>query len=129
MTTPTSYIAGLFPDPFAPAIAARPDGKFGFIHKYDPFYFITTHYYGTDNYESLLGDFNAWTGYPNLWYAPPNDRSFAGIVRYQIRSIDPNKVNEYGSRYDSTNGLISNGDINRFGPGNIDQQYGPIPAP
>ncbi len=129
LTTPTSYIAGLFPDPFAPAIPARPDGKFGFVHKYDPFYFITTHEYGTDAYESLLGDFNAWTGYPNRWYAPPNDRTFDGTVRYQIRSIGPNKVNEYGSRYDATNGLISNGDLNRFGPGNIDRTYGPIPAP
>ncbi len=129
LTTPVSYIAGLFPDPFAPAKPDRGDGKFGFIHIYDPFYFITTHEYGTDAYESLLGDFNAWTGYPNRWYAPPNDRSYAGIVRYQIRSIGPNRVNEYGSRYDITNGLVSNGDLNRFGPGNITRPWGGVPTP
>ncbi|HOL93856.1 MAG TPA: hypothetical protein PLH79_05880 [bacterium] len=52
----------------------------------------------------------------------------AGIVRYQIRSIGPNRYNEYGMRYDATNGLVSNGDINRFGPGNIDRPYGKHPG-
>jgi len=129
LTTPISYIAGLNPDPFAPAKADRGDGKFGYIHAYDPFYVVVTHEYGTSNYENLLADFNAAFGYPNQWFAPPNDRSFAGIVRYQIRSIGPNRVNEYASRYDPTNGLTSNGDIARFGPGNITRPYGPIPAP
>jgi prepilin-type N-terminal cleavage/methylation domain-containing protein len=129
LTTPVSYIASLNPDPFAPAKPDRGDGKFGFVHMYDPFYFITTHEYGTDAYESLLGDFNAWTGYPNQWYAPPNDRAFEGKVRYQIRSIGPNHVNEYGSRYDGTNGLVSNGDVNRFGPGNLTRPWGGVPTP
>lgn len=124
LTSPVSYIAGLNPDPFAPAV----EGRFGFIHPYDPFYFITTQPKPSELNANLLGDFNIWTGYPNQWVGGGNDQSFAGRVRYQIRSIGPNKSNEYGMRYDSTNGLVSNGDINRFGPGNIDRAYGGEPG-
>lgn len=31
-------------------------------------------------------------------------------------------------RYDSTNGLVSNGDVNRFGPGNLNRTYGGWPG-
>jgi len=68
-----------------------------------------------------------WTGYPNRWTGG-QDTAFEGKVRYQIRSIGPNKANEFGMRYDSTNGLVSNGDINRFGPGNLDRPYGGEPG-
>lgn len=124
ITTPVAYIAGLNPDPFAPAIP----GRFNFIHMYDPFYFITTQPDPSELNSSLLGDFNIWTGYANQWTGGANDQSMAGIVRYQIRSIGPNRYNEYGMRYDSTNGLNSNGDINRFGPGNLDRAYGGHPG-
>ncbi|MGC9328255.1 MAG: type II secretion system protein [Candidatus Hinthialibacter sp.] len=124
ITTPVSYIASLNPDPFAPAVP----GRFSFIHAYDPFYFITTQPDPNVLNENLLADFNIWTGYPNHWTGGTDDRAMAGIVRYQIRSIGPNRYNEYGMRYDSTNGLISNGDINRFGPGNLDRAYGGWPG-
>ncbi|MEW6236928.1 MAG: prepilin-type N-terminal cleavage/methylation domain-containing protein [Candidatus Omnitrophota bacterium] len=120
ITTPISYISTLNPDPFAPAIP----GRFNFIHAYDPFYFITTQPDPQPINENLLGDFNIYTGYPNHWTGGTDDRAFAGIVRFQIRSIGPNHYNEYGMRYDATNGLSSNGDINYFGPGNIDRPYG-----
>lgn len=124
ITTPVSYIASLNPDPFAPAV----EGRFNFIHRYDPFYFITTQPDPQPINQNLIGDFNIWTGYPNQWTGGTNDNTFAGIVRYQIRSIGPNRYNEYGMRYDSTNGLVSNGDINRFGPGNINRPYGGWPG-
>ncbi len=124
ITSPVSYIAGLNPDPFAPAIP----GRFNFVHAYDPFYFITTQPDPNTINENLLADFNIWTGYPNQWTGGTNDRSMAGTVRYQIRSIGPNRYNEYGMRFDATNGLVSNGDINRFGPGNIDRPYGGWPG-
>ena len=120
ITTPVAYISGLYPDPFAPAV----EGRFNFIHQYDPFYFITTQPDPQPINWNLVGDFNIWTGYPNHWTGGSDDESFAGKVRYQIRSIGPNRYNEYGMRYDATNGLASNGDINRFGPGNIDRPYG-----
>lgn len=124
LTSPVSYIASLNPDPFAPA----EPGRFNFVHAYDPFYFITTQPTAQPLNPNLLGDFNIWTGYTNQWVGGGNDMSFAGKVRYQIRSIGPNKYNEYGMRYDSTNGLVSNGDINRFGPGNLDRAYGGQPG-
>jgi prepilin-type N-terminal cleavage/methylation domain-containing protein len=121
LTSPVSYIASLNPDPFAPA----EPGRFNFIHAYDPFYFITTQPEPAVTNWSLISDFNIWTGYPNQWVGGgKNDESFANKVRYQIRSIGPNRYNEYGFRYDPTNGTISNGDINRFGPGNLDRAYG-----
>lgn len=124
LTTPINYIASLNPDPFAPAVP----GRFNFIHQYDPFYFITTQVDpGTINW-SLVADFNIWTGYPNQWTGGANDPTMAGIVRYQVRSIGPNRYNEYGFRYSPTNGLMSNGDINRFGPGNLDRTYGGLPG-
>ena len=124
LTSPVAYIASLNPDPFAPAEA----GRFNFIHLYDPFYFITTQPTAQPINWSLVGDFNIYTGYPNHWTGGQDDPAFAGIVRYQVRSIGPNRYNEYGFRYDSTNGLVSNGDINRFGPGNLDRPYGGLPG-
>jgi prepilin-type N-terminal cleavage/methylation domain-containing protein len=124
ITTPVSYIASLNPDPFAPAV----EGRFNFIHQYDPFYFITTQPDPLPINSSLVADFNIWTGYANQWTGGSNDQTMAGTVRYQIRSVGPNRYNEYGMRYDSTNGLNSNGDINRFGPGNIDRPYGGNPG-
>lgn len=124
ITTPVAYIAGLNPDPFAPAIP----GRFNFIHTYDPFYFITTQPDPDVLNTSLLADFNIYTGYSNHWTGGQDDMTFAGTVRYQVRSIGPNRYNEYGMRYDATNGLVSNGDINRFGPGNIDRPYGGFPG-
>lgn len=120
LTTPVSYIAGLNPDPFAPAIP----GRFNFIHAFDPSYFIWSAKPGMSNYDSLLADFNIWSGYSNQWYGGANDQWGYGKVYYQIRSIGPNHYNEYGMRYDASNGLGSNGDINRFGPGNINRPYG-----
>jgi len=124
ITSPISYIAGLNPDPFAPAVP----GRFNFVHAYDPFYFITTQPLPDVPNDSLLGDFNIWTGYPTQWTGGSNDQTMRGIVRYQIRSVGPNRYNEYGMRYDSTNGLNSNGDINRFGPGNLNRPYGGWPG-
>ncbi len=120
LTTPVSYIAGLNPDPFAPAVP----GRFDFIHRYDPFYFITTQPDPKPINQNLVADFNIWTGYPNQWTGGQNDQTYAGVVRYQIRSIGPNRCNEYGMRFDASNGLNSNGDINYFGPGNLDREYG-----
>jgi general secretion pathway protein G len=120
ITTPVSYIASLNADPFAPAVP----GRFNFVHGYDPFYFITTQPDVSPLNQSLIADFNIWTGYPNQWTGGSNDQTMAGVVRYQIRSVGPNRCNEYGMPYESTNGLNSNGDINRFGPGNITRPYG-----
>lgn len=120
ITTPIAYIAGLFPDPFAPAIP----GRFAFVHAFDPFYFITTYQVNGPGYDNLVADFNIWTGYQNSWASGQNDPWPHGKVRYQIRSIGPNKYNEYGMRFHSSNGLVSNGDVNFFGPGNINRAYG-----
>ncbi len=120
ITTPVAYIASLNPDPFAPA----EPGRFNFIHQYDPFYFITTQPDPQETNWNLVADFNIYTGYPNHWTGGQDDPTYANIVRYQIRSIGPNRYNEYGMRYDATNGLNSNGDINWFGPGHIDRAYG-----
>ena len=120
ITTPIAYIATLNPDPFAPAVP----GRFNFIHTFDPFYFITTQPDPQEINWSLVGDFNIYTGYPNHWTGGTDDPAFAGKVRYQVRSIGPNRYNEYGMRYDASNGLVSNGDINRFGPGNLNRPYG-----
>ncbi len=120
LTTPVSYIADLNPDPFAPAIS----GRFSYIHYSDPSYVMWSRKPNSDGYESLVADFNIWTGYPNQWAGGGNDPWPRGKVVYQIRSIGPNKYNEYGMRYDGTNGLNSNGDLNRFGPGNLDRAYG-----
>ncbi len=120
ITTPVAYIASFNPDPFAPAVP----GRFNFIHTYDPFYFITTQPDPQPINWSLVADFNIWTGYSNHWTGGQDDAAFAGKVRYQIRSIGPNRCNEYGMPYETTNGLNSNGDINRFGPGNLRRAYG-----
>lgn len=120
LTTPIVYIATLNPDPFAPAIP----GRFNFIHPFDPSYFITSAKPGQYGYEGLLADFNIWTGYPNHYAGGSDDMWAYGKVAYQIRSIGPNHYNEYGMRYDGSNGLSSNGDINRFGPGNLNRAYG-----
>lgn len=126
VTSPIAYIATLNPDPFAPAIP----GRFNFIHPLDPSYYYLSAPVSdqTGTYAWVVRDFGIWTG-----YAAPGtgetDLEYWGVVRWELRSIGPNRCNEYGSRYDPTNGLVSNGDICRFGPGNIDRPYGPIPAP
>ena len=120
LTTPIAYMATLNPDPFAPAVA----GRFNFIHPMDPSYFVWSAKPGTASYESLLSDFNIWSGYQNGWAGGSNDPWARGKVLYQIRSIGPNRANEYGMRFNASNGLASNGDINRFGPGNLDRAYG-----
>jgi prepilin-type N-terminal cleavage/methylation domain-containing protein len=125
LTTPVAYMSQLGSDPFAPA----DPGRFDFIHPFDPFYFIVVRKPGTSGYDNLLGDFNVWTGYPSKWTTGTNDPTFDGRVHYQIRSIGPNKANEFGSRYAPTNGTVSNGDINWFGPMRLDRPYGPIAAP
>lgn len=120
LTTPVSYIAVINPDPFAPA----EPGRFNFIHALDPSYFMWSRTPRDDGYDSLVADFNIWSGYPNLWAGGQNDRWAYGKVLFQIRSIGPNRANEYGMRFDATNGLVSNGDINYFGPGHLDRAYG-----
>ena len=125
LTTPIAYMSQLGTDPFAPA---QP-GRFDFIHAFDPFYFIIVREPGRSGHEALLADFNVWTGYPSNWTTGANDRAYEDRVRYEIRSIGPNKENEYGMRYSATNGTLSNGDIGRFGPFELDRPYGPIPPP
>jgi prepilin-type N-terminal cleavage/methylation domain-containing protein len=126
LTTPVAYMAEMKPDPFAPA----DPGRFNFIHQYDPYYFIVIRPSKKKKSDpNLLGDFNVYTGYPSQWTTGSNDLSFDGRIDYQIRSIGPNKCNEYGSRYDPTNGTRSNGDLNWFGPFKIDRPYGPVAAP
>lgn len=120
LTTPISYIPSLNPDPFAPAV----QGRFNYIHASDPSYVMWSRTPKSQGYSSLVADFNIWTGYPNQWAGGSNDQWAHGKVLYQIRSIGPNHYNEYGMRYDASNGLSSNGDINRFGPGNMDRAYG-----
>lgn len=125
LTSPVVYIATLNPDPFAPAIL----GRFNFIHQYDPFYYIYTQSAPSPVDMILVGAFNTWTGYGSPWTSGSNDTSFAGKIRYEIRSIGPNRYNEYGCRYHASNGLVSNGDLNRFGPGNLDRPWGGVPVP
>jgi prepilin-type N-terminal cleavage/methylation domain-containing protein len=122
LTTPVAYMAEMKPDPFAPADR----GRFDFIHQYDPYYFIVIRpSKNKRSDENLLGDFNVYTGYPSKWTSGRNDLSYDGRIDYQIRSIGPNKCNEYGSRY----GSRSNGDLNWFGPFKIERPYGPVAAP
>ncbi len=125
LTSPIQYMAQITADPFAPAIP----GRFEFIHQYDPYYFIVIREPNRSGYDALMGDFNVATGYPSQWTTGTNDRSYYGRVRYEIRSVGPNKSNEYGSTYSPTNGTKSNGDINWFGPFKVERPYGPIPAP
>ncbi|MCA9436100.1 MAG: hypothetical protein KC978_09975, partial [Candidatus Omnitrophica bacterium] len=125
LTSPIQYMAAITPDPFCPAVP----GRYNFIHQYDPYYFIVIRDPKQSGYENLLSDFNIYTGYPNNWTIGPNDKSYWGRVLYQIRSVGPNKSNEYGSRYSPTNGTKSNGDLNWFGPFKVDRPYGPLPAP
>lgn len=125
LTTPIQYMAQITADPFAPAIP----GRYDFVHQYDPYYFVLIRKPTQGGYDNLVADFNVYTGYPSNWTTGTNDRSFHGRVLYQIRSIGPNKMNEYGSRYSPTNGTKSNGDLNWFGPFKVDRPYGPISAP
>lgn len=120
LTTPVAYIGSINPDPFAPA----EPGRFNFVHPLDPSYFMWSRTPQDDGYDSLVADFNIWTGYPNIWAGGQNDRWAYGKVLYQIRSVGPNKANEYGMRFDASNGLVSNGDINYFGSGNLNREYG-----
>jgi prepilin-type N-terminal cleavage/methylation domain-containing protein len=109
LTTPVSYISSIPEDTFATKDfrceiqQANPNRNY--------FEFVTT---------AEEGDFkNLWADYYS--YNPPYypDRSggfYYAPVEWEYKSWGPNGVDDNSICYDPTNGLISIGDIARFGP-------------
>jgi type II secretion system protein G len=115
ITTPVAYIATIPQDPFIPLEK---------WHEYSPNYF---YYAGAPNGEPDM--VSAWSGFvadylTNILVNAPGDRStpanyLQGVqARWQLRTLGPDKVGQYGMPYDATNGTKSLGDIVLFGPGN-----------
>lgn len=123
LTTPIAYITSLPLDPFMPMVkgdAALPS----FIAQYGSYEDIP-HYYiysGPNSFDPERENENGWIAeyYGIRWSLTclGPDRSFVDNVnRTEPLSALANR--DENPPYDSTNGTISRGNVERFGPGNV----------
>ncbi len=102
LTTPMAYMSTLPYDIFA-------------VSEADPHIHMYCHYVEKESEE-------AW--FRSDWHSAQGDRQTSanidltvpGGLAWHIRSYGPNKVLDYGFPYEMTNGLISLGDIDIWGP-------------
>jgi len=114
LTAPVAYMSSIPVDPFAPADGKSAAGGYGWFPEVLP------------NYVYL------WARDPNDPLNPAISRDYLfrkGVMRdptaapptifhyYQIRAMGPNGQGDYSLAYDSSNGLVSAGDISFHGPG------------
>ena len=104
LSTPIAYIANVPKDIFANPF--EPGGTLGFFH-----YVSRQHEPGW-----FLADWNSYHSYLTTSSVSSAQLSLPGGLSWHIRSVGPNEVLDYGFPYDSTNGLISVGDIDVWGP-------------
>lgn len=109
LTTPVAYMSSLPKDPFEFKVQSTASGA-GWFWKVAPFY---AYLYVKGGDESLSKDYYFNTGQIDSW----TSGKIPGIVdKWQIRSFGPNGQGDYALPYNASNGLMSWGDIVRFGP-------------
>lgn len=116
LTSPTSYMASIPTDPFAPteSSTARSLGGYGWFPEVLPNYVYLWEKNFSDplntsisrDYLFRKGEMKNPTGTPPKIYH-----------LYQIRAMGPNAQGDYSMAYDTSNGLVSAGDIAYHGPG------------
>ncbi|MEW6235981.1 MAG: prepilin-type N-terminal cleavage/methylation domain-containing protein [Candidatus Omnitrophota bacterium] len=92
-------------------LAAVPNDVFG-----DPLVALGFYHYVERKSENdwFLSDWHS--AHSNLQTSPNGSLIIPGGLAWHIRSIGPNKKLDYGYPYDPSNGLVSTGDIDVFGP-------------
>lgn len=104
LSTPIAYIASVPRDVFANTIERDQAPALGFFH-----------------YVERVSE-DAWfrsdwhSSHSNLQTSANASLQIPGGLAWHIRSVGPDKVLNYGFPFDITNGLISTGDIDVFGP-------------
>ncbi|MFB3786069.1 MAG: type II secretion system protein [bacterium] len=108
LTTPTPYMSALPTDPFEFKTTVTAGG-YGWFPDIIPNY---VYLYAKGGDASLSRDYFYNTGkMQSPTAAPPSI-----VDMWQLRSLGPNGQGDYALAYSPTNGLVSIGDICRFGP-------------
>ncbi len=104
LSTPFAYIASVPRDIFADTLDPSQAPARGFFH-----------YVERESEEAWFrSDWHSSNS--NLQTSANNSLEIPGGLAWHIRSVGPDKVLNYGFPFDVTNGLISTGDIDVFGP-------------
>jgi prepilin-type N-terminal cleavage/methylation domain-containing protein len=109
LTTPVAYISSVPEDKFATNdircdIQSANPGKnyFEFVAKVD-----------LDGFCELWADYYSYT---TPFYPDRSGGNTLAPVQWEFKSWGPNGKDDFSSCYDPTNGMVSKGDIARFGP-------------
>jgi type II secretion system protein G len=108
LTSPTPYMSSLPTDPFEFKFEVSAGG-YGWFPAVVPNYIYL---YAKGGNESLSRDYFYFTGQMKS----PNGAVPRVVDKWQLRSLGPNGQGDYALAYAPSNGLISVGDICRFGP-------------
>jgi type II secretion system protein G len=109
LTSPNAYMSGIPTDPFEFKVESTAGG-FGWFPETMPNY---VYLYTKGGNEALSKDYYFNTGQIDSWVAGSAPRV---VDKWQLRSVGPNGQGDYALAYDSSNGMLSPGDICRFGP-------------
>jgi len=104
LTTPIAYIATLPKDIFSDTLDPAQASSLGFFH------------YVEKKSEDAWFRSDWHSAHSNLQTSANASLDVPGGLAWHIRSVGPDKELDYGFPYDMTNGLISNGDIDVWGP-------------
>ncbi|MBI1290920.1 prepilin-type N-terminal cleavage/methylation domain-containing protein [bacterium] len=107
LTTPVSYLTQVPEDAFETADLRQP------IQMGNPGkrYFL---FGGVEVTRYLAADYYS---YNPPYFPDRSGESLRAPVSWMLKSVGPNDVDDWTMRYDPTNGVISRGDLARFGPG------------
>lgn len=108
LTSPTAYMGGLPTDPFEFKFEINAGGG-GFFPSIVPNYI---YFYEKGGNAALSRDYFYNIG----TLKSPNAAAPQIVDMWQLRSVGPNAQGDWALAYDPSNGLVSIGDICRFGP-------------
>jgi type II secretion system protein G len=108
LTSPVAYMGGLPTDPFEYKFDVKADG-YAWFPEIVPNY---VYFYTKGGRSDLSRDYFINIGVMK----DPNGPVPRIVDKWQLRSIGPNAQGDYAIAYDMSNGLMSIGDICRFGP-------------
>ena len=104
LTTPMAYIATLPKDTFSNTLDPAQMSSFGYFH-----------YVEKKSEDAWFrSDWHSW--HSDLQTSANANLDVPGGLAWHIRSVGPDKELDYGFPYDMSNSLISNGDIDVWGP-------------
>lgn len=107
LTTPIAYLSSIPKDPFEFKVQSTAGG-FGFFPETVPNY---VYFYAKGGSPDLSRDYFLYTG-----QIKNHNAGVQTVDKWQLRSIGPNGQGDFAYPYNGSNGLVSVGDICRFGP-------------